>query len=99
MADVLVVRLPGAKEGPTISNPLLTSHLAARTRGQAEIDKNTSVSVISLTTVHRANVDVGQMVRVVDALQGEEWVGKIVAVDHYARGAEVICNLQVERPE
>jgi len=97
MINLIVQRGLGDKQGPDITDPLLSSIPVALARGTQEIDSSTSVDNIVLTTTYRSGVELGQLAEVHDALQGKTWRGKIVGVTHAVRGPTIFTDLDVER--
>jgi len=96
--DILVIRSPGDIQGPDIIDPLLSNVTVAVTRGTAEIQDNEPIDTVSLSTNYRPNVRLGQIVEVIDALQGKVWRGKITGISHSALSADLFTDLDIERP-
>ena len=54
MIAITVARAPADRQGPDISDPLLTTDLAARERGRVEIDRaSTNRAVVSMSGPYR----------------------------------------------
>ncbi|RKZ88580.1 MAG: hypothetical protein DRQ39_02230 [Gammaproteobacteria bacterium] len=96
--DIIVIRSPGDIRGPDIIDPLLSNVTVAVNRGTTEIQDNEPIDTISLSTNYRSNVRVGQIVEVIDALQGRVWRGKIIGISHSATEADLFTDLDIERP-
>ncbi|MBF0151940.1 MAG: hypothetical protein HQL84_18140 [Magnetococcales bacterium] len=95
--EIYCQRGDGAFRGLDISDPLLTSDEAKRSRGRAEIDAGESLQEVSLSCLHRPGFMPGQLVEVHDALMGQSWRGKITSVSHSAAGAKLITSLELLR--
>lgn len=98
MINIIVQRGFGDKQGPDISDPLLTDTIVAISRGTKEIDQATSIYAETLRTTFRKGVALGQLVEVHDALQGVSWRGKIVSISHVRKGVTLWTDLDIERP-
>ena len=97
MIDIVVQRNLGDRQGPDIVDALLTTIPAALARGTHEINKSTSVDSITLRTVYRAGVEMGELIEVHDALQGMSWRGRIVNITHNIQRTQIWSQLVVER--
>lgn len=97
MIDITVIRGAANVEGEVISNPLLETITLAMERGRNEIDANTEIIPTTLTSVYRAGLDTGQVIEVLDALQGSVWRGKIRGVTLAMEGVSATAMLRVER--
>lgn len=95
--DIVVARVPADKQGPDIVSGLLSSESAARCRGLAAIEDSTSVQLVTLTVRYRHGVRCGQIVQVLDELQGAVWYGKIIGITHTARLADTFTELRIEK--
>ncbi|MBF0602127.1 MAG: hypothetical protein HQL07_00370 [Nitrospirae bacterium] len=95
--EIFCQRGDGAFRGLDISDPLLTSDEAKRSRGRAEIDAGEPLQEVSLTCLHRPGFEPGQLVEVHDALMGQSWRGKITSVSHAAGGTRLITSLELLR--
>ncbi|MBF0141485.1 MAG: hypothetical protein HQL74_14540, partial [Magnetococcales bacterium] len=95
--EIFCQRGDGAFRGPDISEPLLTSDEAKRSRGRAEIDAGEPLQEVSLVCLHRPGLMPGQLVEVHDALMGQSWRGKITSVNHSAAGLKLVTLLEVVR--
>lgn len=100
--EIVVIRAPGNIQGEDIIEPLLSTEQAGVSRGRAELDaRSTVMEEVQMDVVYRANLVPGQLVKVVDALQGTAWYGKIKAVQHRINNAaspSVISSLTIEHP-
>lgn len=96
--DIVVIRIPGNKQGPDIVDPLLTNTTIAISRGEAEIQDNEPIDSIALTTNYRTGVKMGDIVEVLDSLQGKVWKGKVVGISHNNALADSWTDLDIERP-
>ena len=84
MVWIIVQRGDGSFRGPPIENELITEDYVAVERGRNELDQYTSYPQnVDLTTLYRTGVRNGQVVRVLDSLQGIEWFGKIIGIRHF----------------
>ena len=97
MIDIFVVRGTGDKRGPDITDPLITDLSVALARGQVEVDSNVAMRTVQMSANHRTGLRVGQLVSVVDSLQGEAWRGKITSVDNAVENAKMTSRIAVER--
>ena len=100
--EIIVVRGTGQFQGEDIVDPLLATELAAISRGRAELDKQSTINeAVTLEVLFRPGLETGQLVEVVDALQGTVWRGKITGIAHRINNAEqtqVTTTLNIERP-
>lgn len=97
MIDIFVMRGAGDKRGEDITSPLLTSLAAALQRGQVEIDSYAPSRTVQISAKFRTGLKTGQIVRVLDSLQGAVWNGKIVSIDNGVSGPSLTTNLTVQR--
>lgn len=98
MTDLFVKRDLGELRGPDVVNRLLATDLIAIERGTSELDKNSGLQEIELVTVFRTGVEMGQLVEVLDALQGRIYRGKIKGIRHIASGGVVQTQLTLDKP-
>ena len=97
LLDIFVVRGAGDKRGEDINNPLLCTLSVALQRGQVEIDNITPSRTVQMAVKFRSGLKTGQLISVVDSLQGTSWKGKITAIDSGISGAKLTTNLTVKR--
>ena len=97
MVDLVVVRGDGDRDGGEIFDPLLSATEVAIARGTQEINAATPVNTVTLQTVYRAGVRQGQLVEVLDAMQGETWRGIIMGIHHVVEGPAVYTQLEIEK--
>lgn len=97
MIDIFVQRDYGDKRGPDISDPMITDLAVAFERGRVEIDNSTFSRSVQLSINFRPGLKSGQLIEVLDALQGVAWRGKITALDNAIEGAKLTSKLTVER--
>ena len=95
--EIICQRGNGEFSGEDISDPLLSTTEAMRSRGRAEIDAGEDLQEITLTCVHRPSIMPGQIVEVHDALMGRSWRGKVTGVAHEAIGLRITTSLEVVR--
>ncbi|MBF0182527.1 MAG: hypothetical protein HQM03_21125 [Magnetococcales bacterium] len=95
--EIFCQRDDGAFRGEDISEPLLSSDEAKRSRGRAEIDDGEPLQEVLLSCLHRPGFMPGQLVEVHDALMGRSWRGKITSVSHSAQGNKLITSLELLR--
>ncbi|MBF0340364.1 MAG: hypothetical protein HQL95_05300 [Magnetococcales bacterium] len=95
--EIFCQRGDSAFRGEDISDPLLTTDEAKRSRGRAEIDASESLKEVSLTCLHRPGFMPGQLVEVHDTLMGQSWRGKITSVSHSALGNKLTTSLELLR--
>ena len=96
---MIVQRGSGDKQGVDIIDPLINSVPVGLSRGQAEIDENgENLQQVTMTTVFRSGVLLGQLTEVHDSLQGVSWVGKIIGINHVARNGTLLTTLTLRRP-
>ena len=98
MIDIVVIREPGDVDGGEISSPLLCDVNAARARGWQEIEAHAKARKVTERTVFRPGVRKGQVVEVLDALQGPAYRGVIMGLSHVVEGVTVYTVLDIERP-
>ena len=96
-AEIVCQRWNGEFSGEDISDPLLSTTEAMRSRGRAEIDAGEDLQEVSLICVHRPGIMPGQIVEVNDALMGRSWRGKVTGVAHEAIGPRITTSLEVHR--
>lgn len=96
--DLFVKRKLGELRGPDIINRLLATDLIAIERGRNELDKNSGIQDINLVTVFRTGVEMGQLVEVIDVLQGREYRGKISGIRHSASNGVIQTHLILAKP-
>ena len=101
MITVLVQRDPANRQGSDITDPLLTSELAAVERGRNEIDANCSSRVqVSMETVPLAGVRPNQLVEVQD-IAAPAWrgllTGMTVRVSRDSEQVNASMTITVER--
>ncbi len=95
--EIIVSRVPADQEGVDIFDPLLNATTAAIERGRQHLDDNSGLQEISLECVFRPNFRNGQLVEIIDQLQGISYRGKIISVEHRALGGEVVSTIRVVR--
>lgn len=96
--DIVVIRIPGDKKGPDIVDAILSNTTVALLRGTAEIQDNEPIDIVSLSTNYRTGANKGQIVEVIDELQGEVWRGKVVGISHTTHLADIWTDLDIEKP-
>ena len=96
--DLIVVRAPGDRPGPDIVEGILANASIALIRGTTEINDSEPTIRVSLSTKYRDGVRKGQMVEVLDELQGKVWRGKITGITHTVQGADIWTDLDIDRP-
>jgi len=102
MIDIFAERVAeGAtpRRGPDITEPLITDFSVALLRGQVEIDSSAQMRTVQISANFRQGLRTGQLIEVIDSLQGEAWRGKITAIDNAVEGAKMTTKLTVERPQ
>jgi len=97
MIDIFVQRGEGERRGEDIISPLITELSVALSRGQVACDSNAASRTVQLDVTFRTGLKTGQTARIVDALQGQVWSGKITSVDSGVENAKVFTRLSVER--
>ncbi|MBF0370318.1 MAG: hypothetical protein HQL52_12770 [Magnetococcales bacterium] len=95
--EIVCQRGNGEFSGEDISDPLLSTTEAMRSRGRAEIDSGEDLQEVSLTCVHRPGIMPWQVVEVHDALMGRSWRGKLTSVSHEATGGRITTSLEILR--
>lgn len=96
--DIVVVRNPADLSGPDIQEAILSSVTIAIHRGTCEINDNEPSNIVQLSTNFRTGVRKGQVVEVMDELQGKVWRGKITGISHATRLADIWTDIDIERP-
>jgi hypothetical protein len=80
MISVTVQRPPADKQGPDISDPLITSAPVAVERGRNEIDaQSTARQIVTLDVVPMAGLRINRLVEVQD-LTGPPWRGLLTGL-------------------
>lgn len=97
MIDLIVVRGDGDRDGGEIFDPLLSSTEVAIARGTQQINASTPVNTVTLQSIFRTGVRVGQLVEVLDAMQGETWRGIVMGLSHVVEGPTIYTQLEIER--
>ena len=100
MIAITVARAPADRQGPDISDPLLTTDLAARERGRVEIDRaSTNRAVVSMSGPYRRFVAPGALVDV--AGRRERWRGLVrrssITISRSGDGFQADLALELER--
>lgn len=98
MIDVTVIRDGGGVLGEDIIDNLITANGVAVQRGRTEIEKNAKVRMETLEARYVSGIRTGQVVLVLDALQGEQWRGKVAGVTINGEGIAPLLSLRIERP-
>lgn len=98
MVDIVVQRGLGDRDGGIIEDPLIITVDVALQRGRNTIDEHSPQQPVALVTRFRTGVEVGQLVEVHDAFQGESWRGKIVGLSHSWQGGFPLTELTIRRP-
>ena len=81
MTWAIIQRGSGEFRGPPIVDALITEDYVAVDRGRSVLDSATAkASVVTLTTIYRIGVRSGHLVKVLDALQGVLWFGKVIGI-------------------
>ena len=101
MIAVIVERPPGDRQGPDISDPLVTSVEAARERGRNEIDRaSTNRELVQSNGVLTTWIRPGAMVEVMDAEQ-HAWRGMVrscaIVVNRDGDSVTASISLETER--
>lgn len=101
MISVIVERAPGDKQGPDISDPLITSTLVAVERGRNEIDDNcSSRETVQSTGPFKGFIRPGSMAEVADSEQ-QVWRGIVqscaIVINRDGDSFSVDTNLTIER--
>lgn len=97
MIDITVIRGSGDSQGEDIVSTLFTSEAVVRQRGRNEIDARQPITPVQLRSVYRPGIRTGQTVRVMDALQGVTWYGKIISLDIAVEGPVVTASMEIDR--
>jgi len=95
--DIVVIRLPGDKKGPDIIDPLLSNAVVAVIRGTADIQDNEPIDTVALSANYRTGIKTGQILEILDILQGEVWRGKVIGITHHTLLADRWTDLDIER--
>jgi hypothetical protein len=99
MIDIFVQRGPGDKRGDDIVDSLIGSLPVAIARGRNELDERAQpMQTVTMETVYRDGVRLGQLARVLDSRAGVAWMGKIVGISHRGAGVERTTTLRIKRP-
>ena len=101
MISVIVERAPADKQGPDISDPLITSALVAVERGRNEIDANcSSREIVQSAGPYKGFIRPGSMVEVADSEQ-QVWRGKVqscaIVITRDGDSFSADTNLTIER--
>ena len=96
--DIIVRRGVGGKAAPDIIDPLLATVSAGLERGRVEMDKNgTGGMRQELVAVFRPGVERGDIIEVLDYLQGVSWKGVVKGVTNNNNGGIPTTTLSVDR--
>lgn len=98
MIDIIVIRAPGDVDGGEVSSPLLCDVNAAIARGTQEIEAHAKARKVTERTLFRAGVRKGQVVEVLDSLQGPAYRAVVMGLSHVCEGPTVYTVLDLERP-
>lgn len=101
MVDIVVIRGLGDRPGDDIFEPILASEAAALMRGAAEMNtRSVNKSDKSVSVPFQTGLKPGLLVRVIDALQGEVYTGKVTTIQHSSRAEplEAVTTLNLEVP-
>ncbi|MEO5348408.1 MAG: hypothetical protein H7836_02020 [Magnetococcus sp. YQC-3] len=93
--EIFCQRGDGVFRGADVSDPLLVTDEAKRSRGRAEIDSGEALQEVALTCLHRPGLMPGQLVEVHDGLMGQSWRGKVTSVSHSAAGPRLTTALEL----
>jgi hypothetical protein len=94
---ILVQRPPASRQGPDISDPLLTAEPVAVERGRNEIDKNCSSRQIVTLEVAPLALRINTLVEVQD-VSGSSWRGLVTGIRiSQTNGEGVAMTLTLER--
>ena len=101
MISVIVERPPADKQGPNISNPLITSNIVAIECGRNKIDYSyTNRELVSGTGPEKGWVRQGRIIEVADSEQNV-WRGKTIncqiVIDMRKNKFAAATNIEVER--
>lgn len=99
MIDLIVVRGAGDQYGADIENPMITTTPVALQKGRNVIDESSGQQTVILVCNYRVGIRRGQTVTIMDALQGQTWVGKVSGIAHRTYGTALLTELTVERPQ
>ena len=98
MTDIIVRRNPGDLCGDDIIDPLLSTQAVAINRGRNELDRRATVKIpVTLRTIFRPGVLLGQLVEVSDSLQGIVYRAKVTQIRHDLTQTKATTALTVER--
>ena len=99
MIDIFAIRGDGPYwRGPDITEPLICDLSVALERGRVEIDNSSPSRTVQMTIKYRPGLRVGQLVEVIDAMQGAKWRGKITSIDNAIEGAKMTTKISVRAP-
>ena len=97
MINITVIRGDGDVPGEDIVDHLITNDQMAAQRGRNEIDADTKIVSVEMTSVYRPNVKTGQTGQVLDAMQGRAWDGKITGVEISVEFPKIITMLSIAK--
>jgi len=101
MISVIVQRQPADKQGPDISESLITSELVARERGRNEVDyAYSNREIVTGTGPLKDILRPGSMIQVMDLEQGA-WKGKLtnfsLKLNRTDSGIDASYSVTIER--
>lgn len=92
MIDMIVQRGVGDVVGEDIVDGLLTSTYVALAKGQSEIDKEASHTVVQLTAIHKPALRTGQVINMVDNSTNTILRGKVTSIEIHLNEVGVPIN-------
>lgn len=97
--QIIVERAPGDKQGPDITDSLLTTLPVMLERGRQMLDRHSKQIPIDIDCKYLPDVRCGQLCRITDADLGPVRIGKITSVRHTATIGGAVTSLTVLVPE
>ncbi|MBF0126947.1 MAG: discoidin domain-containing protein [Magnetococcales bacterium] len=85
----------GRRPGAPVSSPLLTDPVALQARGEAELDLGESMGIVGLTLLHRPGLEPGQLVEVLDGMEGASCRGVVTSVTHELTATGAVTRLEL----
>lgn len=98
MIDIFVQREDALNRGVDITDVLITTIEVARNRGRMELDQQSSIREVELTTIFKTGVKLYDLVKVHDSFQSRIWTGMIVGLRKTITNNGAFMRLIIKRP-
>lgn len=98
MPDIVVQRGAANAQGIDVIDALLSSDLAALSRGQMELDDNSGLRPSTIDVLYRPGLRTGMVVEIYDPLVSGLRYGKIASISHTLSRVGVDSRIKVMVP-